>query len=109
MEIENILKKSCNFCIVYRESRTRSSDNSISIDPPQQFGHEMLSVCSKLKIIILGRRQTIFPTLYFQFEKKFDFLIFCVCLPGIMENRVNDHGKVKEFYYQISDRQPNFI
>ena len=29
-------------------------------------------------------------------------MIFCVCLPGIMENRVNCHGKVTEFYYQIS-------
>ena len=53
-------------------------------------------------------------TPYFQFEKKFDFLfvyvmntiirsiIFCVCLPGIMENGVNCHGKVMEFDYQIS-------
>ena len=31
-------------------------------------------------------------------------MIFCVCLPGIMdmENNVNCHGKVMELYYQIS-------
>ena len=28
-------------------------------------------------------------------------MIFCVCLPGIMENSVNCCGKVTEFYYQI--------
>ena len=52
-------------------------------------------------------RQIIF---YFQFEKKFYFLFVYVlnmhddrvCLPGIMENKVNCHGKVVEFYYQIS-------
>ena len=46
-------------------------------------------------------------TPYFKFEKRFDFrfvcvMIFCVGLPGIMENSVNCHGKVMEFYYQIS-------
>ena len=74
MEIENILKKSCNFCIVYRESRKRSSDNSTSIGLLQRFCHEMPSVCSKFKIIILGRGQTIFSTLYFQSENKCYFL-----------------------------------
>ena len=29
-------------------------------------------------------------------------MIFCVGLPGIMENSVNCHGKVMELYYQIS-------
>ena len=29
-------------------------------------------------------------------------MVFCVCLPGIKENSVNCHGKVMEFYYQIS-------
>ena len=29
-------------------------------------------------------------------------MIFCVCLPGIMENSVNCHGRVMELYYQIS-------
>ena len=28
-------------------------------------------------------------------------MIFCVCLPGIVENSVNCHGKVMEFYYKI--------
>ena len=28
-------------------------------------------------------------------------MIFCVCLPGIMENSINYHGRVMEFYYQI--------
>ena len=31
-------------------------------------------------------------------------MIFCVCLPGIMENSVNCHGKIMEFYFQISVR-----
>ena len=31
MEIDNILKKSWNFCTAYHESRIGSSDNSISI------------------------------------------------------------------------------
>ena len=59
---------------------------------------------------MFGMRQTIFLTPYFQFEERFDFLfvfvmntmIFCVCLPGIMENNVHFLGKVMEFYYQIS-------
>ena len=29
-------------------------------------------------------------------------MIFCVGLPGIVENGVNCHGKVMEFYDQIS-------
>ena len=55
---------------------------------------------------MIGRTPTIFFTPYFQFEKRFDFIfvyvIFCVRLPGIMENSVKCHGKVMEFYYQIS-------
>ena len=51
---------------------------------------------------MLGRRQTIFWTSYFQFEKRFDFLfiymyvmyiratVFCVCLPGIMEHSITN-------------------
>ena len=58
---------------------------------------------------MLGRRQPIFFTSYFQFEKIFDFIIYdeyvqmiaCVCLPGIRKNNVNYRGKVVEFYYQI--------
>ena len=34
--------------------------------------------CSKLKILMLGRRQAIFSTPYFQFEKGFDFLFVYV-------------------------------
>ena len=50
---------------------------------------------------MLGGRQTIFLTPYFQFEKRFDFLFvyvmntcdyFLFCLPGIMENGVYCHG-----------------
>ena len=29
-------------------------------------------------------------------------MIFCVCVSCILENSVNCHGKVMEFYYQIS-------
>ena len=29
-------------------------------------------------------------------------IIFCVCLPGIMENSINCHGKVMDLYFQIS-------
>ena len=61
---------------------------------------------------MLGRRQSIFSTPNFQFEKRLDFLFVFVmnthddllCLPGIMENSVNCHGKVMEFYYLISKR-----
>ena len=28
--------------------------------------------------------------------------MICVCLPDIMENSINCHGKILEFYYQIS-------
>ena len=58
---------------------------------------------------MLGRRQTIFLTPHLQFENRFDFLFVYVMnacddllclLPGIMENIVNCHGNVMEFYYQ---------
>ena len=29
-------------------------------------------------------------------------MALCFCLPGIMENSVNCHGNVIEFYYRIS-------
>ena len=69
----------------------------------QWFGYGRLSVyVLDSQFVMLGGRQTIFLTPYFQFEKRFTFfpcmwwiraIIFCVCLPGIMENGVNCHGK----------------
>ena len=56
------------------------------------------------------QEENISLTPHFQFEKRLDFLficvihvmIFCVCLPGILENSVNCQGNVMEFYYVIS-------
>ena len=69
-------------------------------------------LCSRFQVIMLGRRQAIFLTPYLILFKIFEFLFvymirilvmfFCVCLPGIMENSGNCHGKVMEFYCQIS-------
>ena len=44
LKSENILKKSWNFSTAYHESRTRSSDNAISIGLMQWFGYGRLSV-----------------------------------------------------------------
>ena len=47
MKIENILKKSWNFCTAYHESLTRSSDNSISIRHAVIWLIEAFSLCSR--------------------------------------------------------------
>ena len=61
---------------------------------------------------MLGREQPYFRLLilslkidlsYFSYIcDEYAQLIFCGCLPGIMENDVTCHGKVMEFYYHIS-------
>ena len=94
MEIENILKKSWNFSTVYHKSCTRSSDiYRIDRFSALIWLREAFCLCSRFQIVMSDRHQTIFSTPYFQFKKRFDFLfcdeyaqmIFCVCLPGIME------------------------
>ena len=65
-------------------------------------------LCSEFNIVMLGRGQPYFRLLIFSlkidltFRICHEYAIFCVCLPGIMENYVTCHGKVMEFYYQIS-------
>ena len=69
-----------------------------------------IGLCPRLQIVMLGRRQTIFSTPYFQFEERFDFIlyicvgiramIFCGCVPGIMENIVNYHGKYRKLSWK---------
>ena len=60
---------------------------------------------------MLGGRQTIFCTPYFQFEKRFDFLSvyvmntceYFLCLPSWHHGKRRELSwKVMEFYYQIS-------
>ena len=67
---------------------------------------EAFGLCSKFQIIMSGKRKTIFFTDYFHFEKTFDFLFVyvmntCDDLSGIMENRINCHGKVVEFFIRF--------
>ena len=53
--------------------------NSISTGLLQWFSYERLSVyVLDSQFVMLGGRQTIFLTPYFQFEKKFDFLFVYV-------------------------------
>ena len=79
MEIENILEKSWNFSTGYHESRTRSSDNSISIGLlHSDLAMGAFGLCCNLQIVMIFRRQTIFSTPYFQFEIKSDFLFVFV-------------------------------
>ena len=90
-KVMEILKKSWNFFTADHESRTRSSDNSISTGLLQWFGYGRLSVnVLDSQFVMLGGRQTIFLTPYFQFEKRFDFLFayvmntcdYFLCLPS---------------------------
>ena len=90
-KLKNILKKSSNFFTADHKLRTRSSDNSISTGVLQWFGYGGLSVyVPDSQFVMLGGRQTIFSTPYFQFEKKFDFLfvyvmntcVYFLCLPS---------------------------
>ena len=73
MEIEKSLKKLWNFSTAYHESRTRRSDNSISIDVAVIWLWEAFGLCSRFQFVMIGRRQTIFFTPYFPFEKRFPF------------------------------------
>ena len=86
-----ILKNSWNFFTADHESCKRSSDNSISTGVLQWFGYGRLSVyVLDSQFLMLGGRQTIFLTPYFQFEKRFDFLfvyvmntcVYFLCLPS---------------------------
>ena len=110
VEIENIRKKVMDKSIAYHESSTRTSDNSAYLRPTTAviWLWEAFGLCSRFQIIMfkLGKRQTIFLTSYFQFERRFDLIfvcdeyahiLFCVCLPGIMENSVGCHGKSWNF------------
>ena len=110
-EIENILKKSSKSSGISLLLITNHA-REVSITPYLLAYCSDLATgsCSRFQVVMLGRRLTIFSTAYFKFEKRFSFricneyaqFIFCVGLPGIMENSVNCHGKVMEFYYQIS-------
>ena len=73
---------------LYCLSRTRSSDNSVSMAIWEAFG-----LCTRFQIVMLSRNHIIFSTPYFQVEKRLNFhfvyvmntyhtLIFYVCLPG---------------------------
>ena len=53
---------------------------------------------------MIGRRRSISSLTFFSCMCWICAMIFCVCLPGIVENGVSCHGKVLEFYYQISVR-----
>ena len=61
---------------------------------------EAFGVCSKLKIVMLDRRQTIFLTPSFQFEKRSDFLLVYVtntrndllCLPSWHHGKQSKHA-----------------
>ena len=78
MKMENILKNSWNFSTAFHESRTRSSEHSMFICTAVIWQPEAFGLCSGFQIIMLCRGQTIFLTLYFQFEKRFDFLFVCM-------------------------------
>ena len=107
-----VLKKSWNFLTADHESRTRSSDNSISTGLLQWFGYGRLSVyVLDSQFVMLGGRQTIFLTPYFQFEKRFDFLFvyvmntcdYCLCLPSW------HHGKRRKLSWKVMEKSWNFI
>ena len=67
MEIENILKKSCNFSITITHGKFRKFQ--IYLGQVQGFGYGRLSVlCSRFQIVMVGWRKNIFSTNYFQFE-----------------------------------------
>ena len=79
---------------------------------------EAFGLCSRLKIIMSVRRQTIFSTPYFQFDRRSYFLFVYVMntcddllclLSWLVEGRGKQHKLswktallVMEFYYQIS-------
>ena len=82
-------EKSWDFFTADHESCTKSSDNSIYTGLLQCFGYGSLSVyVLDSQFVMLGGRQTLFSTPYFQFENKFDFLFvyvmntcdYCMCL-----------------------------
>ena len=111
-EVMEILKKSWNFFTADHESRTRSSDNSISTGLLQWFGFGRLSVyVLDSQFVMLGGRQTIFVTPYFQFEKRFDFLFvyvmntgnYFLCLPSW------HHGKRRKLSWKVMEKSWNFI
>ena len=109
LEIKEYPEKSWNFVTTGHESHTRSSNNSISTGLLQWCGYGRLSVyVLDSQFVMLGGRQTIFSTPYFQFEKKFDFLFVYVMntrdyflgLPSRHHGKLS--WKVMEFYYQMS-------
>ena len=66
---------------------------------------EAFGLCPRFQIVMLGRRQTIFSTPYFQFEERFDYIFVYMCwntcdvllwLPG------NYHGKYRKFLMEKS-------
>ena len=79
------MEKLGHFSTADHESCTRSSDNSISIGLLQycsDLAMTALGLCSRF-LVMLGRRQTIFSTIYCRFEKMFDFLlVYVMCLPS---------------------------
>ena len=72
---------------------------------------EGFGLCSEFKIVMLGREQPYFRLLIFSLKIDLSYflyicdeyvqMIFCVCLPSIMENDVSYHGKVMEFSWNF--------
>ena len=101
-KVKEILKKSWNFFTADHESRTRSSNNSTSTGLLQWFGYGRLSVyVLDSQFVKVGGKPS-FWLLIFCLKRDLTFfscmwwiraIIFCVCLPGIVENGVNCHGK----------------
>ena len=105
-------EKAWNFFTADHESRTRSSDNSISTGLLQWLGYGRLSIyVLDSQFVMLGGRQTIFLTPYFQFENKFDLLFvyvmntcdYFLCLPSW------HHGKRRKLSWKVMEKSWNFI
>ena len=110
-KVMEILKKSWNFFTADHDSRTRSSDNSISTGLLQWLCYGRLSVyVLDFQFEMLGGRQTLFLTPYFQFEKRFDFLFvyvmntcdYFLCLPSW------HHGKRRKLSWKVMEKSWNY-
>ena len=76
----------------------------------QAYWSDLAKYCSSLSVyvldfqcVMLGGRQTIFLTPYFQFGKKFDFLHYFLCLPSW------HHGKRLKLSWKVMEKSWNFI
>ena len=107
MEVEIVLKiimeKSWNFSTAYHESRSALNNKTATVI----WLWEAFSLRSKFRIVMLGSRQTIFSTLYLQFEKRFYFIFLIYVILYVMNMRddrlclpFRHHGKQRKLSWK---------